>query len=327
MRPVHVGLLVAAAALGGALFMKVVTHKPEAASTQSPPAVTQQQPIPAEPVTAQQLQAPAAEPAPPPPAAVPEKPVAKAAAKPAMTRNRLRNAGSKPEVAQNLPPAQPQAPAPAAQPAPAASTPATPEPEPQRSPAADVLREAIATPAPPPPPPNKVTLPVGTMLQVRLVEALSTDRNASGDTFTATLDQPISAEGFVIAERGAKLEGKIVDLKESGKTKGLAQMGIALTRLRTSDGQTIPISTDTFTKVAPSTVKRDVGRGAAATGIGAAIGAIAGGGKGAGIGAAIGAAAGVGGALATRGDPAKLATETRLTFRLSDPVTITEKRK
>jgi hypothetical protein len=164
------------------------------------------------------------------------------------------------------------------------------------------------------------------MLQVRLVDGLSTDHNQPGDSFAATLDQPLVADGFVIAERGSKVEGKIVNLKESGRTSGLAEMGIALTRLRTSDGQNIPILTDTFTKVAPKTVKRDVERGAAATGIGAAIGAIAGGGKGAGIGAAVGAAAGVGGALATKGDPVKLATETRITFRLSEPVTITERR-
>jgi len=64
----------------------------------------------------------------------------------------------------------------------------------------------------------------------------------------------------------------------------------------------------------------------AATAIGAAIGAIAGGGKGAAIGAGVGAAAGVGGAMATRGKPATLPTETRINFRLSAPVTVTEKR-
>ena len=58
---------------------------------------------------------------------------------------------------------------------------------------------------------------------------------------------------------------------------------------------------------------------------GAAIGAIAGGGKGAAIGAGVGGATGAGAVLATRGEEAELASETRLTFRLKNPITITEK--
>lgn len=59
--------------------------------------------------------------------------------------------------------------------------------------------------------------------------------------------------------------------------------------------------------------------------IGAAIGAIAGGGKGAAIGAGVGGAAGAGTVLATRGEDASLPSETRVTFRLKNPVTITER--
>ena len=162
---------------------------------------------------------------------------------------------------------------------------------------------------------------------MRLVEALSTERNQPGDTFTATLDQPLAVDGLVIAEKGARLEGRIVDLKESGRVRGVGSLGIALTRLRTSDGQNIAIATDTFTKEAASSRGEDVKRGAATTGIGAVIGAIAGGGKGAAIGAAVGAAAGTGTAVATRGKPAELASETRLSFRLSEAVTITERRR
>jgi hypothetical protein len=57
------------------------------------------------------------------------------------------------------------------------------------------------------------------------------------------------------------------------------------------------------------------------------VGAIAGGGKGAAIGAGIGGAAGTGTVVATRGKPAVLASETRLSFRLQEPVTVVEKLK
>jgi hypothetical protein len=67
---------------------------------------------------------------------------------------------------------------------------------------------------------------------------------------------------------------------------------------------------------------KKVGAGAA---LGAVIGAIAGGGKGAAIGAGVGGGAGAGAVMATRGAAAALPSETRLTFRLNAPVTLTEK--
>jgi hypothetical protein len=73
-----------------------------------------------------------------------------------------------------------------------------------------------------PPPPNKVTIPSGTVLTVRLSETLSTEKNQPGDQFTAVLDQPLVVDGFVLAERGARAQGKIVELERSGKVRGLA---------------------------------------------------------------------------------------------------------
>ena len=72
----------------------------------------------------------------------------------------------------------------------------------------------------------------------------------------------------------------------------------------------------------------DRSRAAAKIGAGAAIGAIIGslasGGKGAAIGAGAGGGIGAGDVLLTR-KPASLTSETRLTFRLRAPVTITER--
>jgi hypothetical protein len=66
-----------------------------------------------------------------------------------------------------------------------------------------------ATPTPPPPPapePHKATLNAGLLLPVRLVDGLSSERNAPGDAFLATLDKELVVDGFVIAERGARVE-------------------------------------------------------------------------------------------------------------------------
>ena len=170
-----------------------------------------------------------------------------------------------------------------------------------------------------------MTIPAGTLITVRLAETLTTERQQTGDVFLATLDQPLVADGFAIAERGAKVKGTVAESQQSGRVRGLALISLQLTSLQTSDGQEVRITTERFSKQAEKSTGDDakkVGIGAA---LGAAIGAIAGGGKGAAIGAGVGGAAGAGTVAATRGKPAELPVETRLTFRLAEPVTITER--
>ncbi|MEO8659105.1 MAG: hypothetical protein ABI693_11575 [Bryobacteraceae bacterium] len=214
-------------------------------------------------------------------------------------------------------------------PAPAAGTPVEQRPaettvaknEPPPAP------EAPAYQPPPPPPqqPNTVTIPEGTVINVRMQEALSSDKNSTGDAFSAVLDKPLVVQGFVIAERGARVEGRIVAAKEAGRIKGLSNLAVELLSLHTADGQTLRLVTDSWEKSGESGAKGDAAKVGAAAGIGAAIGAIAGGGKGAAIGAVLGGGAGTGGVLATRGKAVKIPVETRIPFRLREPVTLTEK--
>lgn len=214
-------------------------------------------------------------------------------------------------------PAPPPEIRPAPSPTPPAGQPEPPNPEPQAEPAA-------AKPVPKREP-RTVTIPAGTLITVRLRDTLSSARQSTDDSFVATLDAPLIVEGLVIAERGATVRGRIVEAVEAGRVKGRAALVLQLTELNTSDGQKVEIRTDSFRHEAESGVKGDVAKAGVAAGIGAAIGAIAGGGRGAAIGAVIGGAAGAGGAMATRGKPAELPSETRLTFRLSEPVTLTER--
>src|SRR5437868_3224121 len=83
----------------------------------------------------------------------------------------------------------------------------SPEPVP------DPPRESA--PSQPAPPevtqPHTVTITAGTILPVRIGETITADHNQPGDTFLATLDKPLIVDGFVIAERGARLEGRIVE--------------------------------------------------------------------------------------------------------------------
>ena len=170
-----------------------------------------------------------------------------------------------------------------------------------------------------------VNIPSGAMLAVRLGESLSSEENDANDAFAATLAEPLVIDGFVVAERGARVQGRVVEAVRAGRTKGLAHITIELIKLRTSDGQQLDIQTEPFKKTGPSSQKEDAVKVGAGAAIGAAIGAIAGGGKGAAIGAAAGGAAGGGAVLATRGKPAVLPNETRITFRLAAPVSVTER--
>jgi hypothetical protein len=180
--------------------------------------------------------------------------------------------------------------------------------------------------SPPPPAPHTVTLNAGMLIPVRLVDGLSSERSMPGDSFTATLDHELVVDGFVIAERGARVEGRVVASDRGGKVKGVAALSVELTRIRTSDGQNVAIQTDAFEKQAEPSHGQDVATVGAGAVLGAVVGAIAGGGKGADVGAGVGGAAGAGGVLLTRGKPATLPSETRISFRLRAPVTLTERR-
>lgn len=182
-------------------------------------------------------------------------------------------------------------------------------------------------PAPEPPGrgPNRVILLAGTVLPVRIGETISAAHNQKGDTFLATLDQPLVIDGFIIAERGARVEGRVVEADASGRGKGYSRLGLELVKLSTADGQYVRIRTEPFSKEGASNNGRDVATVAAGAAIGAAIGAAAGSGKGAAIGAGVGGAAGVADVLLTRGRPAEIPVETRISFRMAEAVTITER--
>jgi hypothetical protein len=170
-----------------------------------------------------------------------------------------------------------------------------------------------------------VTLPAGTILSVRLGETLSTDHNYSGDTFRGTLISPIIQDGFIIADRGSKVLGRVVASQSAGHMASSAGLTLTLSEINTTDGQRVRIDTTTFERRGGSNMNSDAAKIAGGAALGAIIGGIAGGGKGAAIGAGAGGAAGTGAVLLSHGKPAVIESETQMTFRLANPVRITEK--
>ena len=338
MKPVQIVVLLAAGAIGGAVIMKVAVrpqraHAP-AVIPVAAPVVTQVQTPPAAPARDAQPAPTLDKPSPVEPAKgereAPAPALAERTTAPRAIARRSAAAIPRPMSAHaEYTPAEPMpviaAPAQAA-PAPTTAAPAPAEPAPQPIPPARPEPEN-ATPAPPPAPPepNRVTLNAGMLIPVRLVDGLSTERNLPGDSFAATLDKELVADGFVIAERGARVEGRVVACDKGTRMSGGAALTVELVRLRTADGQTVAIQTDGFARRGEDARIQNaekIGGGAA---LGAVIGALAGGGKGAAIGAGIGGGAGAGTVMASRGNAATLPSETRVTFRLKAPVTITER--
>jgi len=173
--------------------------------------------------------------------------------------------------------------------------------------------------------PHSVVLAAGTPLTVRLGESVSAAHNQLGDTFFATLEQPLVIDGFVIGERGARVIGRVSQAVPSGRGGGVSHLSIELVRLSTSDGQRVPIRTEPYVRQGSGSAGGDIAKIGAGAVIGAVIGAMAGGGKGAAIGAGAGAAAGTGAVMIANGKSVEIPVETRVTFRVKESTTLTEK--
>ena len=177
-------------------------------------------------------------------------------------------------------------------------------------------------PAPPPPTAARaVTVPAGTAFTVRMLDSINSEKNRAGDTFQASLDEDLQADGVVVARRGSVVYGKVVQAKQAGRVSGVAQMVLEVERIQTVAGE-MSIASDVLQKEGPTSRGQDAAKVGVLAGIGAAIGAVAGGRKGAGIGAGAGATAGTAGVLIDRGKPVQYNPEDRVTFRLRAPLTV-----
>jgi hypothetical protein len=180
---------------------------------------------------------------------------------------------------------------------------------------------AVPATPPPTPPPQKVTIPAGTTLAVRLVDSIDSEKNQPGETFRATLNSPLAVEGDVAIPAGYDVEGHIVDVKSAGKFAGQSVVVLQLDRISVG-GRSYSVQTDQYKRQGSSRGKNTAEKVGAGAAIGAIIGGIAGGGKGAGIGAAAGGGLGGGVQAATKGQQIKLPPETVLNFTLQNPLTV-----
>lgn len=329
MKPLHIGLLIAGAAIAGGLAVKLTqplpTPLPQVAAVSTPaptPATIPGPEVPPAPPTAAPVSA-----------ATPE--TAPETAPPARVTGLVPSPVPQPAKRSPVHSSVTSTPAPAhtQEPAPVPTATVTPPPYPGPEPPAQgrhLVEDPgpLEQPKPEPAPtavPRKVTLRAGIEIPARLIETLSSDKVKQGDRFQATLAEPLVADGLVVAEKGARVWGRVIAGSVAGKFQGVSRLELAMESFESSDGQRVAISTIPWVKQGESPRNGEalkVGGGAA---LGAIIGAIAGGGKGAAIGAGAGGAAGVGAVALGQSKPVTVPTETVIRFRLASPVTITER--
>jgi BON domain len=189
------------------------------------------------------------------------------------------------------------------------------------TPPAAVPPNNVPPPAPVPPPPQKVTVEQGTQMTIRLIDSIDSEKNQVGDTFHATLNAPLSAEGSEAIPAGTGVTGHVVDVKSAGKFKGQSLVVLQLDSI-TANGKSYTLQTDQYRKEGSSRGKNTAEKVGGGAIIGGIIGAIAGGGKGAAIGSAAGAGVGGGVQAASKSQQIKLPSETVLNFTLQAPVTV-----
>jgi hypothetical protein len=168
---------------------------------------------------------------------------------------------------------------------------------------------------------KRVTVPAGTRILVRMVDAVDSSKQKAGFRFTATLEANLQAYDVTVAKKGATLYGRLANAASAGRLKGSSQLTLELTDIVIND-TAYPLLTSSYEVQGKgeggSTAKKVIG----GAGLGALIGGIAGGGKGAGIGAAVGAGAGTAVAGAKKGEQISIPSETLLEFRLQQPTSL-----
>jgi hypothetical protein len=165
------------------------------------------------------------------------------------------------------------------------------------------------------------TVPPGTALLVRLTDAINSEESATGETFRATLAEPLFVEGLEVAPADADIRGRIVEAEGAGRINGAAELRLELSQI-TINGVSYAIKTAEYQEVGESRGGETATRMGAGAGIGALVGLIAGGGKGAAIGAGVGAGTAGAVQILTKGEKLNIPAETLLEFRLSEPLMV-----
>ena len=164
-----------------------------------------------------------------------------------------------------------------------------------------------------------ILVPAGTHIVVRMIDGIDSNRNRVGDSFQASLEEPLIVDSTQVAAKGTTVYGKLEQVKSAGRVEGQSELRLVLTGI-VLNGATYNVVTGQYEVQGKSRGRQTATRTGIGAGLGAVIGAIAGGGKGAAIGAGVGAGAGAASTVLTHGQQVHVPSETVLNFTLEQPV-------
>jgi hypothetical protein len=169
---------------------------------------------------------------------------------------------------------------------------------------------------------NNVTLPAGSEIVVMPNENIDSSTGNVGQTYSADVAEDVTSNGQVIVPKGTEAELVLRNVQQQGTVTGNSELVLDLQSIRVN-GRRYMVSTEDLDQQNNEGLGKNrrtatmVGGGAV---LGTLIGAIAGGGKGAAIGAITGAGAGAGAQVLTRGKAVKVPAESKLRFKLDQPL-------
>jgi hypothetical protein len=73
--------------------------------------------------------------------------------------------------------------------------------------------------------PSATKLPEGTPIPIRLQSALSSASSHAGDTFGATIDEPVVIDGQALLARGTSATGRVLEAKPAARSTGGSREG------------------------------------------------------------------------------------------------------
>ncbi len=162
-------------------------------------------------------------------------------------------------------------------------------------------------------------VPSGTPIVVRMIDPVNSERDNLGQTYRATVDQPVVVNGQTVIPRGSDAVATLIDARQSGKIEGRTVLTLDLKNVSVN-GRSYNVVTTGVSEASGSRGERSAKVIGGTAALGAIIGAVAGGGRGAAIGAGSGAAVGTAAEVATSGQKVKVPAETQLTFTLQNPL-------
>jgi hypothetical protein len=184
--------------------------------------------------------------------------------------------------------------------------------------------------APPPPqgptyeaPSGPVTIPQGTLLQLRTSEGLASKHAKDGEPVQFTVIRDVAVGGVLALPKGATVHGVVSEVKKvgSGDLGGSSELALRLTSIDLG-GQSYPLDSDQFKVKGPSKTGQTVGSAVGGGILGTIIGCAVGRGVGCAIGAGAGVAAGTAASAASSGPQVWIPAEALVTFHLNTPLTV-----